>query len=608
MSVALGSAYGEIVIDTSGAQRSMQGLAGQLRSTGKTLALAIGIPAVAIGVTALKSAGDFEQAMKVMAQVSGATAEEMAMFEEQALALGESTVFGAGDAADAMLELSKAGLSVAEVSGSIEGVLALAAAGGVGLAEAAALTAATLNTFGLEASESTRIADLLAAGANASAADISDLGAGLQQAGFAFDMANQNADDLVASLAILTNVGLTGSDAGTALKNAMVRLMAPTAEAAGLMEDVGFSAYDATGTMRPLVEIIDSLNESMEGMTAEQRDGFLATVFLSDGMKAMIPLLDLGAEGFTEMQDAVNEQGAASKVAEARMSGLNGALETLQSTFETLMLKMSGPFLESMTDMVKGVAGALSAFSNMPKPAIDTAVAFGLVAAAAVVVIGLLAAAPFVIGLVTAAFAFLVSPIGLVIAAMAGLAAAWATDFGNIRAIAANAWTFVSTRMEMLSGIFSRFAGSETVKTFTEKVGGIVAEAQRTFGDLFSGKVTLGDFAGKMGEALGKIPQAISDLFGGADLSTLMADLQWADFIPKWTWDGETIGTLAWGDYVLKLDWKEFVATLTGWGDWITKLDWGAAGLTLIEWGDWIAKLDWGAVGLTLIAWGDWMS
>ncbi len=287
--------------DTSAAEKGITGFSNKLNNasqkmaaTGGMLSLAVTAPLVGIAGAALKTAGEFEQTMNVLQQVVGATSNEMQSMQEQALHLGAVTVFSAGEASDAMLELGKAGMDTGQIMASIGGVMDLAAAGGVGLAEAASLTAATLNAFHLEASESVRVADLLAATANASAADISDLGQGMQQAGFAFSMANQPVENLAASLAILTNVGLTGSDAGTALKNAFMRMMNPTQEAANLMDKLGISFYDAFGNMKPLPAILDNINVATAGMTSEQRDAALATIFLSDGMKAMIPLLDQG--------------------------------------------------------------------------------------------------------------------------------------------------------------------------------------------------------------------------------------------------------------------------------------------------------------------------
>lgn len=404
----------------------MNNAARGLTMTGAALTAGITLPLLAIGKAALDSAMDFEQNMNILQQVSGATADTMSALQDEALRLGAVTSFSAGEAAEGMLELAKAGMSTEEVLASIGGVMDLAAAGGVSLAEAAGLVASTLNAFGLEASESSRIADLLAGAANASAASIGDLGAGMQQAGFAFDMANQPVENLATSLAILTNVGLTGSDAGTALKNAFMRMMNPTLEAAGVMDQLGISFYDAAGNMKALPDIIDVLNVATAGLTAQERDQALATIFLSDGMKAMIPLMDAGSEGFNTMLTSVTAAGAATSVADARMRGLSGGIEFLKGSVDSFLIGAALPFLDTLGGLARGAGDALTAFGALPPSVINASLAFlGILAATGPLIAGL--------GLVVGALAFLLSPLGLIVIATGALAAAWVSDFGGIQ-------------------------------------------------------------------------------------------------------------------------------------------------------------------------------
>lgn len=346
-------------------------LIGALRRAGEMLVnvLADGVR-VAIGwlKDAVGTAGDFEQTLNVLGATSGATAADLDRVGERAKELGADMSLpatSAQDAAEVMLELSKAGFTVQESMDAAKGALQLSAAAQVDAATAASITAGAINAFGLEASDAVRIADLLAAGANASSASMTDLSAGLQQAGFAFNAAGLPVEDLVTSLAALTNVGLTGSDAGTALKNALMRLMDPTDKAAGLMQQLGFSAYDVNGNMKPLPTLIADLNRAMAGMTAEERNATLGNIFLSDGMKAMIPLLDLGTDGFLDLKDAVTEQGAAATVANAQMQGWNGGIQAIGSQMETLQL-IVGTFLkDALTPLLFKGAELVSNITTM---------------------------------------------------------------------------------------------------------------------------------------------------------------------------------------------------------------------------------------------------
>lgn len=313
-------------------------------------------------------AGDFEQTLNVLGATSGATATELDQVSKKAIELGADLTLpatSAQDAAQVMLELSKAGLSVQESMDAAKGALQLAAAAQIDGAKAADIMAGALNAFELPAADAVRIADLLAAGANASSASMTDLAQGLQQAGFAFHAAGLPVEDLVTSLAALTNVGLTGSDAGTALKNALMRLMDPTKKAAALMASLGFSAYDANGKMKPLPILIRDLNKAFAGMTDQQRNAALGNIFLSDGMKAMIPLLSLGEDGFIKLKGAVTDEGAAADVAAAQMKGWNGAVASSKSQLETLQLIIGTLIKDALTPLLFWVAQTLAKITDM---------------------------------------------------------------------------------------------------------------------------------------------------------------------------------------------------------------------------------------------------
>lgn len=354
---AFGVAAGTLAAD------AIRGLTGQL---------------VGLGQQGIAVATDYQSSLNMFGAVSGATADQMRQVGELSKQLGSDLTLpgtSAGDAAAAMVELAKAGLTVEETMAAAKGTLQLAAAAGVDNATAAQINANALNAFGLAGNQAGRVADLLAGAANASSASMTDLSQGLQQGAFAFAAGGQSIDDLVASLAILTNVGLTGSDAGTALKNAMLRLQAPTDQAAQLMSDLGISVFDANGEMLPFRQILANLQTGLGGLTMEQRNAALNTIFLSDGMKAIIPLLDQGVAGFDEMTGAVTRTGSAADLSAVQMSGLGGAVEGWKSTIETALLTAVEPFLPALEQLVRG---ATALVANAPIGAWATSAAAGL--------------------------------------------------------------------------------------------------------------------------------------------------------------------------------------------------------------------------------------
>lgn len=379
-------AVGSFVKATGGAEKSVGGFGqvaiGMARRAGGAI-VDFGLKAAGaiadFAGQSLDMAGDYEQSMNVLQAQSGATNAEMDKVRDTAKALGadlELPAVSAATAGEAMLELSKGGLTVDESMAAAKGTLMLAAAAQTDVATAANITTGALKTFNLQGDKASYIADLLANAANQSRASITDLGAGFQQAGFRMQSAGQGADDLAASLAILTNNGLSGSDAGTALQNAIARLQGPTDKAQKLMKDLGINVYDANGKMLPMRDIIGVLNSKLGGMTQQQRNAVLQTIFLSDGMKAMIPLMAAGADGFDKMKDAVNKGGSARELAAAQMKGIKGAAEGLQSQLQTLALEGLEPLLPLFAEGLKRAAAFVGGFVGKVGPAVKEIIRF----------------------------------------------------------------------------------------------------------------------------------------------------------------------------------------------------------------------------------------
>jgi TP901 family phage tail tape measure protein len=431
--VNLGSAYGTIEIGTEGAEASVQSLAATMRDAGAKMTAAFTLPLVGLGIAAFKTAGEFEQNMNIMAQVSGATADEMAGMQAQALELGAVTSFSAGEAADAMLELSKAGLNVSEVTAAVPGVLDLAAAGGMSLAQSAEVAANALNAFNLPAEQMPKVANLLAAAANSSSVEVSDLALSMKMAGAVFSSNGQSMDDMVTSIAMLGNAGIKGSDAGTSLKTMLLTLAAPTDKARGEIAKMGLSVYKADGSMRNFSDILNDLAYKTKGMSDEQRNLAFSTIFGSDAIRAATILSRDYSASWDDISDALGNQSAAADVANARMKGLGGAVEYFKGSLDSFLIETALPFLNSLGGIIRGAADALTAFNKLSPAIKNAALAFAVVLAAA----GPLLMAISAIG---SAVALLSNPVGWVILAVAGLAAAWAADFGGIQTKTAAVW------------------------------------------------------------------------------------------------------------------------------------------------------------------------
>ena len=263
-----------------------------------------------LGGSILQSVGDFQQGMSVFQQISGATADEMTRVQAKAKDLGNDIRLpgvSAKTAADAMTELAKAGLSVNDTLDASRGVLALAKAGQLDTAQAAEITANALLAFNLRGTEATRVADLLAAAANASSSDVSGIGQSMAQVSAVAAQTKRPVEDVVTQIALLANQGIKGSDAGTSLKTMLMALTPKSKEAAEAMSALGINAYDAQGKMKSTREIIGMYSEKLAKMTDEQRDQTLQTIFGSDAMRAASILIRGGTAEYDKMSASVTK-------------------------------------------------------------------------------------------------------------------------------------------------------------------------------------------------------------------------------------------------------------------------------------------------------------
>lgn len=329
----------------------------------------VGAGALAAGVASVKMAGDYEQGLNIFKSVSGATAQQMAMVAAKARELGQDASLpgvSARDAANAMTELSKAGLSVNDTLAASKGVMSLAKAGQIDVADAATIAAQALNAFKLKGSDAGKVADVLANGANASATDIRGLSLGLQQSAAVASQFGVSLEDTVTTLGLFANRGMQGSDAGTSLKTMLISLANPSKKAANLMHQLGINAYDASGKFVGMRQLAQNLQNGLKGLSEEQKQQALATIFGTDAFRAAAFLADSAGKSYDDMSKAVGRSGAAMDLAKAQNSGFNGALDNLKSTIETVATDFGQKLLPELTKIIKQLAdsGVIEAFGN----------------------------------------------------------------------------------------------------------------------------------------------------------------------------------------------------------------------------------------------------
>ncbi len=375
--------FNEATGQVKGFKGQMDRIGASLAAAGTKMTMFFTVPAVAMGALSVKAAANYETSMNQIQAASGASGRQMKQLSELAMKMGADTMFSAKDAADAMLELAKGGLKPAAIeAGALTASLDLAAAGGIELGRASEVTVQAMGMFNLKAGEAAQIADIFAAGANASTASVEGLVEALQQVGPGARNAGLSLGDTVGVLAAFADQGIKGSDAGTSLKTMLARLVPETDKQAVAMKALGLSFVDSKGRFDDITTVAQKLHERLGPLSQAQRTQALSTIFGSDATRAATILMKEGAAGIEKYIRATKDRAAAEKMAEARTKGTAGAIERMTGSLETVGIKLGQTLAPYVVDIAKKIERLLNWMSKLPKGWREFIVKAGLAAAA----------------------------------------------------------------------------------------------------------------------------------------------------------------------------------------------------------------------------------
>lgn len=348
-------------------------VASGMENTGRKSALiasgmtAAGLAVAAFGAAAVKMAADFDQQMSTVQANTGATSAQMDQLRAAAIEAGASTVYSATDSADAINDLGKAGMSVTDIlAGGLTGALNLAASDGMAVGDAAEYMANALSMFHLKGSQASQVADTLAAGAGKAVGNVSDFGEALNNCGAQANSFGMNVQETTGVLALFAQNGTIGAEAGTQLNSMLMKLAAPSAEAANTMKELGISAYDAQGHFVGMANFAGQLQKAEKGLTDEQRNQANATIFGSYAIKAANYLYEAGESGVNKWTKAVSESGYATEQAAAKNNNLKGDLENLSGSMESLMISVGEGAQGPLRKMIQWLDALVDTFAGLP--------------------------------------------------------------------------------------------------------------------------------------------------------------------------------------------------------------------------------------------------
>ena len=388
----------------------------KMTAAGKTLTTKVTAPLAALGGVALKVGADFDTAMSQVAATMGVTVDDIQDLRDFAIQMGSTTAFSATQAAEGLNYMALAGYSADEAMEMLPTVLNLAAAGNIELASASDMVTDAQSALGLSTEETVTLIDQMAAASSTTNTSVEQLGSAILTIGGTAKMMNGGTAELAQTLGILADNGIKGSEGGTALRNILLSLSAPTEKAAGFLDELGVSAFDAEGNMRPMQDTMGDLKKALDNLSSEEeKTYFLANIFNKRDLKSVNALLGTDAERWEEVAGAIgNAGGAAEQMAETQLDNMQGSLTLLKSALEGAGIAVSDVLAPAVRKIAELLTRLVDKFNNLsPKAQKIIVVVGGIVAAIGPLLV--------IIGVLASAIGSIISVIGVVGPAIAGL-------------------------------------------------------------------------------------------------------------------------------------------------------------------------------------------
>lgn len=335
------------------------------------------------GVDGVKAAGDFQGGMNRFAAVTGESLADSGKslddFKQLFISLGRDLPVSTAQVQEAAINMAKGGIEPATIAaGGLRTVLDLAAAGELGIAEAAEIASKQLGVWVDRAADATtkakflgESADLLSQAANASTVDVDELALGLANVGGVAKVSGLSFRETVQTMAMLAPGFSSAADAGTSLKTFLMRLQPTAAPAAAAMEDLhlwtkatGSAFFDTKGQFVGMDKAASILQGSLKGLTQAEKTAKLQAIFGTDAFRAAAMIAEQGSKGFEDMGAAMAKAGTASEQAAKKQQGFNVATDNMMGSLEAFQITVFSAALPALTGLVNVLASGINAITS----------------------------------------------------------------------------------------------------------------------------------------------------------------------------------------------------------------------------------------------------
>ncbi|HDD6806256.1 TPA: phage tail tape measure protein, partial [Staphylococcus aureus] len=379
---ALNSAMGKLGNNFNNFGPKLQEIGNSMKNVGRNMTMYVTAPVVAGFAVAAKKGIEFDDSMRKVKATSGATGEEFEALKKKAREMGATTKFSASDSAEALNYMALAGWDSKQMMEGLSGVMDLAAASGEDLGAVSDIVTDGLTAFGLKAKDSGHFADVLAQTSSKANTDVRGLGEAFKYVAPVAGALGYTIEDTSIAIGLMSNAGIKGEKAGTALRTMFTNLSSPTRAMGNEMERLGISITDSNGEMIPMRKLLDQLREKFKHLSKDQQASSAATIFGKEAMSGALAIINASDEDYQKLTKSIDSSSGASKrMAETMESGLGGKLRTLRSQLEELALTIYDRIEPALQIIVSAFSKVVTWVTKLPTSIQLAIVGFGLFAA-----------------------------------------------------------------------------------------------------------------------------------------------------------------------------------------------------------------------------------
>ena len=313
---------------------SLKNTGSNIKSVGQSLTAGVTLPLTAVGAAAVKVGVDFDRSMSEVKAISGSTESQFKQLTDMAQKMGRETKFSASQAAEAMTFMGMAGWGAQDMIDGLPGILNLAAAGGTELSVASDIVTDGLTAMGLSAKDSNDFVDIMAATITSANTNVEMMGETMKYAAPVAGALGITMEDLSVAIGLMGNAGIKASNAGTALRGGLTRLVEPTDDAAAMMERYGIELKKTDDGSVDFMGTIENLRDKMGNLDATTQASALATIFGKEAMSGWAAVINATDDDLSKLKSSIDGSTQSAKALEEISKITGTSMDVLKTTIE----------------------------------------------------------------------------------------------------------------------------------------------------------------------------------------------------------------------------------------------------------------------------------